>query len=227
MWICFTALAAEELIFSLEGPGALAPEESFKIFLYHLTRSMSMNEESRSNRNTAYLRIAIILCFILFAAIVRILPHPWNFTPVGAMALFVGAKLGRSWMAFPLPLVALFAGDVFVGFHKLMFAVYLSFALSVLVGILFRKRQSVGPLFLATLLGATQFFLITNFAVWTFLTGYAKTLSGLITCYVTGIPLFGNTLAGDAFYTAVLFGGYALAERFVPALREMQSPVLA
>jgi hypothetical protein len=84
-----------------------------------------MNEESKTERNTTYLRIAIVLCFILFAAIVRILPHPWNFTPVGAMALFSGAKLGRNWKAFFLPLAALFVGDIFVGFHKLMLAVYL------------------------------------------------------------------------------------------------------
>jgi hypothetical protein len=186
-----------------------------------------MRNESNNNRNATFLRIAIILCFILFAAIVRIFPHPWNFTPVGAMALFAGAKLGRTWLAFLLPLAALFAGDVFVGLYKLMFAVYLSFALSVLIGIAFRKRQSAGPLALATLLGAAQFFLITNFAVWAFLTGYAKTLSGLITCYAVGLPLFGNTLAGDAFYTAILFGGYALAERFVPALRETQASALA
>ena len=67
----------------------------------------------------------------------------------------------------------------------------------------------------------------TNFAVWAFLTGYAKTLSGLITCYAVGLPLFGNTLAGDAFYTAVLFGGYALVKHFVPALRETQSSAQA
>jgi hypothetical protein len=186
-----------------------------------------MQSEPKSNRNATSLRIAITLCFILFAAIVRILPHPWNFTPVGATALFAGAKLGRTWLAFLLPLAALFAGDVFVGLHKLMLVVYLSFALNVLIGILFRKRQTVGPLAVATLLGATQFFLITNFAVWVFLSGYAKTLSGLITCYAVGLPLFGNTLAGDALYTTILFGGYALAERFVPALRQTQSSALA
>jgi hypothetical protein len=186
-----------------------------------------MQSETKRNRNAVYLRIAIILCFILFAAVVRILPHPWNFTPVGAMALFAGAKLRRTWMAFLLPLAALFAGDIFVGLYKLMLVVYLSFTLSVLIGIAFRKRQSAGPLALATLLGATQFFLITNFAVWAFMTGYAKTLSGLVTCYSVGLPLFGNTLAGDGFYTAILFGGYALVERFVPALRETQSSALA
>jgi hypothetical protein len=186
-----------------------------------------MNEESKTNQNTVYLRIAIVLCFILFAAIVRILPHPWNFTPVGAMALFSGAKLGRNWKAFFVPLAALFAGDIFVGFHKLMLVVYLSFCLSVLIGIIFRNRQSVGPLSLATLLGAAQFFLVTNFAVWAFLTGYPKTMAGLTACYVAGIPFFWNTLASDALYAAVLFGGYALAERLLPALRETQQSAAA
>jgi len=186
-----------------------------------------MNEESQTDRNIPYLRIAIILCFILFAAIVRILPHPWNFTPVGAMALFSGAKLGRNWKAFFLPLAALFAGDIFVGFHKLMLAVYLSFCLSVLIGIFFRERQSVGPLSLAILLGATQFFFVTNFAVWAFLTGYPKTIAGLTACYVAGIPFFGNTLTSDALYAGVLFGGYAMVERLLPALRPSQRSATA
>jgi hypothetical protein len=186
-----------------------------------------MKKESTTGINIPYLRIAIVLCFILFAAIVRVLPHPWNFTPVGAMALFAGAKLGRSWKAFFLPLAALFVGDLFVGFHKLMLAVYLSFCLSVLIGIIFRNRQSVGPLSLATLLGATQFFFVTNLAVWAFLTGYPKTIAGLTACYVAGIPFFGNTLAGDAFYAAVLFGVYALVERLLPTLRENQQSASA
>jgi len=186
-----------------------------------------MNEETKINRSIPYLRIAIVLCFILFAAIVRILPHPWNFTPVGAMALFSGAKLGRNWKAFFLPLAALFAGDVFVGFHKLMLAVYLSFCVSVLIGSIFRNRQSVGPLSLATLLGATQFFIVTNFAVWAFLTGHPRTIAGLTACYVAGIPFFGNTLAGDAFYAAILFGGYAFVERLLPTMRDSRESATA
>ncbi len=82
-------------------------------------------------------RISVVACFILFAAVVRVLPHPWNFTPVGAMALFSGAKLGRSWQAFLLPRIALFSGDLFVGFHRLLPGVYFSFCVSVLIGIAF------------------------------------------------------------------------------------------
>ena len=45
------------------------------------------------------------------------------------------------------------------------------------------------------------------------------TLAGLDACYVAAIPFFQNTVAGDLFYAALLFGGFALAERFMPRLR--------
>jgi hypothetical protein len=63
-------------------------------------------------------------------------------------------------------------------------------------------------------LGALQFFLITNFGVWAFLNSYPRTVAGLAECYLAGIPFFWNTLAGDAVYAALLFGGFALAQRF-------------
>jgi uncharacterized protein DUF6580 len=108
---------------------------------------------------------------------------------------------------------------VFIGFHRLIPMVYLSFCLSVLIGRAFRNRQSFLPLAAATLLGATQFFLITNFGAWAFGNTYPESVAGLLGCYVAGIPFFGNTLAGDFLYALVLFGGFALAERFSPALR--------
>jgi len=37
---------------------------------------------------------------------------------------------------------------------------------------------------------------------------------------LAAIPFFQNTLVGDALYTAVLFGGFALAEKLFPVLRE-------
>ena len=71
-----------------------------------------------SQNHAPIYRISLVARFILFAAAVRILPHPWNFTPAGAMALFGGAKLGSSWKAFLFPLIVLFCGDLFVGFHR-------------------------------------------------------------------------------------------------------------
>jgi hypothetical protein len=72
----------------------------------------------------------------------------------------------------------------------------------------------------ATFLGALQFFLITNFGVWALLNSYPRTGGGLAACYLAGVPFFWNTLAGDALYASLLFGGFALAERLAPRLRQ-------
>ncbi len=178
-----------------------------------------MNAEMFKKENLLY-RTLLALALIALAAALRIAPHPWNFAPVGAMALFSGAVLKDRRLAFIFPLVALFAGDVFIGFHKLLPIVYASFLVNVAIGLWLRDRRTVARITLATLLGSAQFFLITNLAVWWLLNSYAKTASGLATCYIAGIPFFWYTLAGDAFYATLLFGGFALAERLFPALRQ-------
>jgi hypothetical protein len=178
-----------------------------------------MNAETSQKENLLY-RTLLALVLIALAAALRIAPHPWNFTPVGAMALFSGAVLRDRRLAFLFPLVALFLGDIFIGFHKLMFVVYASFLVNVAIGLWLRDRRATARISLATLLGAIQFFLVTNFAVWQFLGGFPHTASGLAACYVAGVPFFWNTLAGDAVYVALFFGGFAFAERFFPAFRE-------
>jgi hypothetical protein len=154
------------------------------------------------------------------AAALRIAPHPWNFTPVGAMALFSGAIIRDRRLAFFFPILALFVGDIFIGLHKLVPVVYASFLVSVAIGFWLRDRRSLGRITRATLLGAIQFFLVTNFAVWALGLSFPRNSAGLLACYVAGIPFFWNTLAGDAVYATLLFGGFALAKRLFPALRE-------
>lgn len=184
-----------------------------------------MKLERESNERSLYLlRFLIAAVMILLAAVLRILPHPWNFTPVGAMAIFSGSLFRNRWIAFLLPLTALFAGDLFVGLYKLMFIVYISFALSVAISRWLApwRRQSclrtpdspgVARIGGAVFLGALQFFVVTNFAMWALSDFYPKTIAGLSTCFVNAVPLFWNTLAGDFVYATILFGGYALAER--------------
>src|SRR6266852_1190095 len=130
-----------------------------------------MNTHMNNDRNAPISQKEILLyrtalSLIVLAAALRIAPHPWNFTPVGAMALFSGAVLKDRRLAFLFPLLALFAGDLFIGFHKLIPFVYASFLVSVAIGLWLRSRRTVGRISLATLLGAIQFFLVTNFAVW-------------------------------------------------------------
>ena len=167
-------------------------------------------------------RIVVLLLIIVAAAALRIAPHPWNFAPVGAMALFSGAMLRDRRLAFGFPLAAMFLSDVVIGFHALMPVVYASFLLSVGIGSWLAPSRSLPRIAGATLAGAVQFFLVTNFAVWLVpgVGSYPKTPAGLLACYVAGLPYFWNTLASDAFYVAILFGGFALAEQQIPVLRE-------
>jgi|SRR5580692_3017065 hypothetical protein len=181
---------------------------------------MSNNEMSK-NENLLY-RTLLALVIIAIAAALRIAPHPWNFAPVGAMALFSGAVLKDRRLAFVVPLVALFAGDIFIGLYtyKLMLVVYASFLVSVAIGFWLRDRRTIARIGAATLLGAIQFFLVTNFAVWATGLSYPRTSAGLAACYTAGIPYFWNTLAGDAAYATLFFGALALAERLFPAVRQ-------
>jgi hypothetical protein len=183
-----------------------------------------MNAQAAKHEETIF-RTVLIVGMILVAAILRIVPHPWNLAPVGAMALFSGAVIRNRVMAFAFPLLAMLAGDWFVGFHILMPMVYASFLVSTAIGFWLRERRSVVRLGGAVLLGAIQFFLITNFGVWIFLNSYPKTFAGLMACYAAGVPFFWNTLTGDACYSVLLFGGLFLAERLVPAFRPKVSAV--
>jgi len=122
--------------------------------------------QQKSPTHVFVLRAILAALMIILAAVVRILPHPWNFTPIGAMAIFSGAMFRDRRVAFLFPLVALFAGDVFVGIHRLIPVVYTSFLLSVLIGTGLANRRGVLRIGGAVFLGALQFFLVTNFAVW-------------------------------------------------------------
>ena len=178
-------------------------------------------QETNEDRNFLHPRTFVITAMVLAAAAIRLAPHPMNLTPIGALALFGGAYFSSKRQALIVPLLPLMIGDAITGFHRLIPFVYASFLVSVAIGFWLRRKRSATRIGAVTLAGAIQFFLVTNFAVWaTSIGSYPKTAAGLATCYMAGIPFFWNTLAGDAFYAAVLFGGMALAERKFPALRE-------
>jgi hypothetical protein len=153
----------------------------------------------------------------------RLVPHPPNFTPIGAMALFSGAYLGRRALAFAAPLGALLLSDLVLGFYHGMATVYASVALIVVLGAMALKRVSPIRVGAAALASSVLFFVITNFGMWLFSGFYPRTVAGLEACYVAAIPFFQNTVAGDLFYATLLFGGFRIAELLVPSLKAGQA----
>lgn len=168
-------------------------------------------------------RAVLLLAIIFGAAALRLLPHPSNFTPIGALALFAGAHFDDKRWAFIVPLAAMFLSDILLGFHGQMPVVYGAFAVIVCLGFALKEKKTALRVTGASLAAATFFFIVSNFAVWAFDGLYPMTFQGLVTCYAAAIPFFQNWLAGTLFYSAVLFGGFALAEKTIPLMAPSHS----
>jgi len=177
------------------------------------------------------LQFGIIAGMIAMAAASRFLPHPPNFTPITGMALFGAAHFAKKYWAFIIPFVALWLSslvidNVFMAQYYTEFQwfsqpyVFAALAVIVAIGLFGLKKVSFTNVFTTSLVASTAFFLVTNFGSWAVNFGglYANDLSGLIACYIAGLPLFLNTLLGDLFYVGVLFGGYELVKNQVPQL---------
>ena len=148
--------------------------------------------------------------FVVVAAALRFLPHPFSVTPLWAALLFFGARAPRRRMWIPLLMVA--GADLLLTFFVYGYAfpadhlVTWAWAAGILLlgGAL---RENAGPLRLvgAALATSVSFFLVTNFAVWVVWDMYPKTLDGLLACYVAAIPFFRNQPVADLVFTFAMF----------------------
>jgi hypothetical protein len=167
-----------------------------------------------SNQSSRPLTFGLTLLSVLG----RLAPHAPNMTPVGSACLFAGSRISGIW-AYLLPLIVMIATDPFVGGYTLESPViYASFLISVWIGR--RMLRNITPVRVgaAAFLCSLQFFVITNFAIWAgavlrHSNFYSADLNGLISCYTLALPFWGRTLAGDLFYSAAIFGIYALLNR--------------
>ncbi len=172
------------------------------------------------------MKYRLALALIALAALTRLLPHPHNFTPIGAIALFGAAYFNRQWLMLAVPFAALFLTDLFLnnviyrelyqGQFTLITSwwIYAAFALVMLAGMgWFSKKVNGVRVLGASLSASAVFFLVTNFSVWAEGSMYPKTLAGLAACYTAGIPFLGNTILGDLFFSAAMFGVYEWAKR--------------
>ena len=138
-----------------------------------------------------------IFLLIFIATVSRLIPHPPNFTPITAIALFSITKLDNKFLATLTPLICLFVSDLFLGFYTINLFVYLSFALISMLGFYIGKINLSSVIFSSLI-----FFVFSNFGVW--ILGYPKTIDGLLTCYYVAIPFFGFTILGDLIYSFLI-----------------------
>lgn len=169
--------------------------------------------------NRSYVSLGIAVSLILLAVSLRVLPHPANFAPVAAVAIFGGAMLPRRF-AVAVPLAAMMVSDLIIGLHDLIPITWGCYALIALASSLWMKKSSLARGLSLTLGGSVFFFVTTNLGVWWTSGMYAHTLEGFTRCFVLAIPFFRATLLSDLLYTGALFGLYALATGLVVSRAE-------
>ena len=172
------------------------------------------NQKQKLNTSFSYLVILAVLIVLGVAG--RLLPHPPNFTPMAAIALFAGFIFIKRYMSIIAVVATMLLCDYFAFGSlsaswfgsKSMFVVYLALLFPIVFKNFLQKKLGLLRLTGAALASSTVFFLSTNFAVWAFSPMYEKTFEGFILCYTMAIPFFHNTIAGDLVWTGLIFGTY-------------------
>jgi hypothetical protein len=176
------------------------------------------------------------LLLIALGVLSRIVPHPPNAVPMGAIALYAGARLPRRW-AFLVPVAAMLLSDLVMdfghfyawsGFDPARLVSYATFAAIAALGSLPRREgAALSWTRLArwsgmSLMASTIFFVMSNLAAWRAPElGYPATFAGLVTCFTMAIPFFPYTLLADLAGTTLLFFGLdPLRERLLRARKQ-------
>jgi hypothetical protein len=102
-----------------------------------------------------------------------------------------------------------------------MYAVYLSFAITVAIGMLLNKKLTVLNTITASISSSVIFFILSNFAVWMSVKyAYPHTLAGLGLCYEMALPFFRSELLGTLAYNTLFFGAFYFAKTKFPVLQK-------
>jgi hypothetical protein len=157
---------------------------------------------------------------VFLGACARLLPHPWNFTPMMAIGLFAGYQARKASTGVLVTLLALVLSDAVMGFYPGFWYIYAAALIPVLLGWVIRNRSDAGAIAAAALASSLSFFLITNFMFWATSLWYPHTAAGLSACFLAGIPFYENQVLGDALYTVAIFGGYAALNRYCQPVQQ-------
>ena len=154
-------------------------------------------------------QFGIITLLIILATASRLIEHPLNFTPISAMILFGAAHFNKKWQVFLIPLFATAISDLWISGGYFNAWIYGSYLLIMLLGItMYSNRVSFTNVIGGAIGSSLIFFIVSNFGVWM----HPLYIKSLWACYVDAIPFYQNTLAGNLFYSGVLFGSYYMLQ---------------
>lgn len=157
------------------------------------------------------------VCLILIAVISRLVPHGWNFTAMGAVAVIAGFLISHRALAITTVLSALLISDAFIIFHNTMLAVYAGYILMTVVGILLSSNKNFKRILAASFIGSVSFFLVSNLGVWFEGQLYPQTWDGLVQCFTMAVPFFRNEALSTVMLSPVIYYSFTALAKAVGA----------
>lgn len=193
--------------------GGKSPARRVKVTLAandkELAPMPAKSPKSAKSPSALWADLALMAFLIGFGVITRLLPHAPGFLPVAASALFAGRMLRHRALAIVVPSAAMAISGLVLGFEdwRVLLVVYAAISLPAVAGILSRRWNGIAATGGVMVACSLVFFAASNFAVWAFSGMYSHDMAGLTQCYIAALPFLQNTVAGDLFWSAVLFGG--------------------
>ena len=145
-------------------------------------------------------KISICLGIFLALAVSRFVPHPPNFTSLIALSFYVPAIFGRQYI--PAVILSFAITDLVIGYHYGTFYTWGSVLLIGLISNYFRK--TLIKRLSGALVGAIIFFIVSNFGVWILTNTYNHNFSGLVKCYIMGLPFLQNSIFSSLAFAALI-----------------------
>lgn len=159
--------------------------------------------------------IGLAAALVALCVVARLLPHPPNFAPAAAIALFGGFLFRHHWQAALVVVVGMGLSDWLIGFYDVgvMLTVYVSLLLPIAARRFLGRSPTFTRVAITGFAAGIGFYLTTNAAVWLFTGAYPPTADGLLASYVAGLPFLKWTIAGNLFWCVALFGVHRLVVR--------------
>lgn len=171
----------------------------------------------------AYMIVMRWLPYILQNCDVRLDPsvtyYPWSFSPLTAVCLLSGVMMRDVRWGLALPLIALFIGDVGIGFlsghwewafpGNTWWLTYVCYSMPILLGRTLRRtgtKPRVASAVAFGLLFEVGYFFVSNLVVWSTSAMYEHTLEGLMNCFILALPFFRWSPVSTTFFTVLVFG---------------------
>jgi len=169
--------------------------------------------------------IVLLAAVAILSAVARLLPHPSNFVPLGALALISGTYIRSRW-GVVLPLLVMVATDTLIGWHNIVFFTWGCYLLMSMMGWWIRQKKNAWRVVGGALAGSILFFVVTNLAVWAFTPLYTKTAAGLVYCFYMALPFFRNTVLSDLIFSGIFFGSFEVVLYWMALRRKKLQTVL-